>query len=208
MIPDYPTPAALWQAALADLRLRLTRATYDAWLQDSQVWLPASNQQQLVVAVRSPYAPAWLSQRLGTVIAATLTDLTGRPLPITFITHEDIKKGGQPASLSPLLTATQQGESPMTTQPTTTQTQLEQTLSPAATRVRIYSHVTQARFLHIEDTLAIGKLRFFGGSYERGEGMSAHVTCFVDTADARVILTALCEFQRNCIKTENSSVTV
>jgi hypothetical protein len=51
--------------------------------------------------------------------------------------------------------------------------------------------VTQARFLHIEDTLAIGKLRFFGGSYERGEGMSAHVTCFVNTADARVILTAL-----------------
>lgn len=59
------------------------------------------------------------------------------------------------------------------------------------TRVRIYSHITQSRFLHVEDTLAIGKLRLFGGNYRKGEGMNAYANAFVDIADARVIFGAL-----------------
>lgn len=59
------------------------------------------------------------------------------------------------------------------------------------TRVRIYSHMTQSRFLHIEDTLEIGKVRLFGGNYRKGEGMTAYAHAFVDIDDARVIFGAL-----------------
>src|SRR5690606_19629838 len=59
------------------------------------------------------------------------------------------------------------------------------------TRVRIHSHVTQSRFLHIEDALGIGKIRLFAGMYRRGEGLQQHAHHFVDIADARVVFGAL-----------------
>ena len=63
--------------------------------------------------------------------------------------------------------------------------------SPSPTRVRLYSHVTQSRFLHVEDALAIGKLRLFAGNYRKGQGMDTYAHAFVDIADARVIFSAL-----------------
>ena len=63
--------------------------------------------------------------------------------------------------------------------------------TPSPTRVRIYSHVTQSRFLHVEDALAIGKLRLFVGNYSKGQGMDTYANAFVDIADARVIFDAL-----------------
>jgi hypothetical protein len=51
--------------------------------------------------------------------------------------------------------------------------------------------MTQSRFLHIEDSLEIGKVRLFGGSYRKGEGMTAYAHAFVDIDDARVVFGAL-----------------
>ncbi|MCC6606232.1 MAG: hypothetical protein IT327_23700 [Anaerolineae bacterium] len=70
---------------------------------------------------------------------------------------------------------------------------LMNTPTPSPTRVRIHSHVTQSRFLHVEDALTIGKLRLFAGSYRKGQGMDAHGFSqhFIDLADARVIFWAL-----------------
>ncbi|MCP4284076.1 MAG: hypothetical protein GY792_06450, partial [Gammaproteobacteria bacterium] len=61
------------------------------------------------------------------------------------------------------------------------------------TRVRIHSHITQSRFLHVEDALNIGqgKIRLFAGRYRRSEGMEAHGFHFLDLADARIIFGAL-----------------
>lgn len=85
-----------------------------------------------------------------------------------------------PANITPELlnTLITQGDEPMTNQPN-------------PTRVRIYSHITQSRFLHVEDALAIGKLRLFGGNYRKGQGMTAYANAFVSIADARVIFSAL-----------------
>lgn len=59
------------------------------------------------------------------------------------------------------------------------------------TRVRIHSHVTQSRFLHVEDALGISKIRLFAGTYRRGEGLERHSHHFVDIADARIVFGAL-----------------
>jgi hypothetical protein len=60
-----------------------------------------------------------------------------------------------------------------------------------AARVRIYSHMTQSRFLHIEDSLVINKVRLFAGAYRKNKGMSTYANAFVNIADARVIFGAL-----------------
>ena len=62
---------------------------------------------------------------------------------------------------------------------------------PPLMRVRIHSHVTRSRFLHVEDSLAIGKIRLFAGVYERDRGLIQHSIHFVDIADARVVFRAL-----------------
>ena len=59
------------------------------------------------------------------------------------------------------------------------------------TCVRIYSHVAQSRFLHVEDALSIGKLRLFAGNYRNGQGMESYAHAFNDIHDARVIFGAL-----------------
>lgn len=59
------------------------------------------------------------------------------------------------------------------------------------TRVRIHSHVTQSRFLHVEDALGIGKIRLFAGTYRRGAGLQQHAHHFIDIPDARIVFGAL-----------------
>jgi hypothetical protein len=191
MTVPYTTPDALWQAALDELRLQMTRAAYDTWLGGSHVLLPASSEQQLVVAVRSPYAPAWLTQRLGKMIHITLADLAGRPVTVTYVTADGEPAShpvqpDQPALSTPI---TPQGETVMSNQ---SHPQAATALAAnGQTRVRLYSHVTQSRFLHIEDSLHIGKLRLFAGTYRRNEGMADHCHHFLDIPDARVIFAAL-----------------
>ena len=57
-------------------------------------------------------------------------------------------------------------------------------------RYRLFSHMIQSRFLHIEDALSQDKpkLRFFIGSFERGQGANATAYAFLDLDEARVIL--------------------
>lgn len=62
---------------------------------------------------------------------------------------------------------------------------------PSRTRVRLYSHVTKTRFLHVEDALSLGKVRLFAGTYSRGQGMSGHTSHYLDLADARIVFHAL-----------------
>lgn len=64
-------------------------------------------------------------------------------------------------------------------------------IPPPLMRVRIHSHVTRSRFLHVEDSLAIGKIRLFAGVYERDRGLIQHSIHFVDIADVRVVFGAL-----------------
>lgn len=75
----------LWQATLQELRLQMTRATFDLWLLGSAVVPESSTPLFLTIAVRSKYAPEWLTHRLHHVIARTLTTVAGYPVKFRFI---------------------------------------------------------------------------------------------------------------------------
>lgn len=70
------------------------------------------------------------------------------------------------------------------------------------TRVRIHSYVTKTKFLHFEDTLNIGKVRLFAGTYRQGQGMDAHAHHYIDIPDARVIFKAIARAEQNYKYTE------
>lgn len=95
-----------------------------------------------------------------------------------------------PELLNTLLT---EGDHPMSNQ-----------TPPSPTRVRIHSHITRSRFLHVEDALAIGKFRLFAGNYRKGQGMDkqGYAHAFVDIADARVIFGALARGEQGFVHNE------
>jgi hypothetical protein len=66
-------------------------------------------------------------------------------------------------------------------------------MDAAMDRPRLFSHLTRTRFLHIEDALEREKLRFFVGSFERGQGSNQTAYAFMDIEEARVILSDLAD---------------
>jgi chromosomal replication initiator protein len=76
-------PDLIWSAALGELQLQMTQATFDTWLRDSR--LLKYEDGIFVVGVKSGYAKDWLEHRLLATITRTLARLTGRTVEVRFI---------------------------------------------------------------------------------------------------------------------------
>ncbi|HIE39606.1 MAG TPA: chromosomal replication initiator protein DnaA, partial [Anaerolineae bacterium] len=63
----------IWQAALGELQLELTRATFDTWLRDAK--LVAYEDGAFIIGVTNAYARDWLANRLHPTIVRILTRL-------------------------------------------------------------------------------------------------------------------------------------
>jgi chromosomal replication initiator protein len=79
---DRTPPQQLWETALGELQLQVTRPNYDTWLRDT-VGL-RYDAGELVVGAPSDFATEWLSRKLRPLIAQTLTGIAGEPLPVNF----------------------------------------------------------------------------------------------------------------------------
>lgn len=77
-----PLPQQLWEAALGELQLQVTRPNYDTWLRDT-VGLRYEG-DGLVVGAPTDFAMAWLASKLRPLIAKTLSRLVGSPIPVSF----------------------------------------------------------------------------------------------------------------------------
>ncbi|MCP4422826.1 MAG: hypothetical protein GY805_39960 [Chloroflexi bacterium] len=180
-IPPSYSLHKLWQMALTELRSQMCAATFNLWLADSQVMAEVSTLNFIVVAVCNKFAEEWLTYRLRPVIVRAVSGIVGHTVDVIFTYKNYANKLEIPPNSK--LNLFIKGDNPMSTQ----QTPLPSTTS----RVRIHSHVTQSKFLHVEDALNIGKIRLFAGEYRKNSGMNAHSHHFIDLADARVIFAAL-----------------
>ena len=79
------SPEELWQLTLDELRLQMTRATFDQWLLGSVVVREASTPLSLTVAVRNRYAQEWLTNRLHNVIVRALAAVAGYRVQLRYI---------------------------------------------------------------------------------------------------------------------------
>ncbi|MDY6876270.1 MAG: chromosomal replication initiator protein DnaA [Chloroflexota bacterium] len=73
----------IWSAALGELELQMTQATFDTWLRDSR--LLKYEEGVFVIAVKSGYAKDWLEHRLLAIVKRTLARLTGRTVGVRFV---------------------------------------------------------------------------------------------------------------------------
>ncbi|RLC62781.1 MAG: chromosomal replication initiator protein DnaA [Chloroflexi bacterium] len=76
-------PEHIWSAALGELQLQMTQATFETWLRDSR--LLKYEDGTFVIGVKSGYAKDWLEHRLLATIKRTLARLTGRTVAVRFI---------------------------------------------------------------------------------------------------------------------------
>jgi chromosomal replication initiator protein len=72
----------LWDVALAELELQVTRPNYETWLKDS-IGLRFDD-GLFVVGAPNDFATEWLSTKLRPLIAKTLTGIIGHPVDVTF----------------------------------------------------------------------------------------------------------------------------
>jgi hypothetical protein len=79
------TPDQLWQVTLKELRLQMTRATFNQWLLGSAVVSEASTPFSLTVAVRNRYAQEWLTHRLREVVVRALAAVAGYQVQVHFV---------------------------------------------------------------------------------------------------------------------------
>jgi chromosomal replication initiator protein len=75
----------LWQAALGELQLQMTRATFDTWLRGSRA--VSYEAGTLTLHVQHAYAVDWLQNRLMTTIQRVLHRLAGHDVEIIFTTQ-------------------------------------------------------------------------------------------------------------------------
>ena len=72
----------LWEIALAELQLQVTRPNYETWLKDT-VAVRFDN-GHFVVGAPNDFATEWLSTKLRPLIAKTLSSIIGYPVEVTF----------------------------------------------------------------------------------------------------------------------------
>jgi hypothetical protein len=77
----------LWQRALKELRLQMTKATYQAWLAHSYVIESTNLTAGLIVAVRNAYAKEWLTHHLWNVANRTVSALAGHAVTVDFVVN-------------------------------------------------------------------------------------------------------------------------
>lgn len=83
--PLTPNAAHLWQAALGELQLQMTKATFDTWVKPTFALSYDMERSLLTVGVRNAYAKQWLENRLYGMIERTLNHVLNHPAEIRFV---------------------------------------------------------------------------------------------------------------------------
>jgi len=87
---DPLTVKHLWQAALGELQLAMTRAHYDTWFKDTSI--VSEEDDVYCIGVPNAFAREWLESKYRTQVRAVLQRLVGRTVDVRFLTVP----GGQP----------------------------------------------------------------------------------------------------------------
>src|SRR5256885_12874150 len=72
----------LWQTALGELQLLMTRANYETWLKQSEGL--GFDGEVLRVGVKSPFTQEALATRFAPLVRRTLANVVGRPLEVRY----------------------------------------------------------------------------------------------------------------------------
>jgi chromosomal replication initiator protein len=76
-------PEKVWQAALGELQLQMTKATFDTWVKQTHV--VAYEDGTFIIGVQNGFAKDWLENRLHATIQRTLVSILNRSVEVRFV---------------------------------------------------------------------------------------------------------------------------
>jgi hypothetical protein len=79
---DAHSPEKVWEAALGELQLQMTKATFETWIKRTQVL--GCEDGTYTIGVQNGFARDWLEQRLRSMIEHTLASIVGQPVAVEF----------------------------------------------------------------------------------------------------------------------------
>lgn len=109
-------PREVWEITRSQLRLQMTKGTYETWVRDT-TWL-AYEDGAFVIGVSNAYAKDWLSLRLRPMIKRTLASIIGRAVDVSFIVQPTPVNDEPQAPPVPLLELDSHVEVAVTEKPT------------------------------------------------------------------------------------------
>jgi chromosomal replication initiator protein len=86
----------IWQAALGELQLQMTKPTFDTWLKNTSAI--SYEDGTIIIGVHNAYAKDWLENRLMSIVKRTLMGIVDRTVEVKFIV--DAKPAKEDPSLS------------------------------------------------------------------------------------------------------------
>jgi hypothetical protein len=81
----------IWQAALGELQLQMTKATFDTWVRNTR--LLSCLDDVFVIGAQNAFARDWLENRLLTTVKRTLVGIVGHPVEVQFMLEESPGEG-------------------------------------------------------------------------------------------------------------------
>jgi hypothetical protein len=81
------TADQIWQAALKELQLQMTKATFDTWVKNT--WAISQKEGTFIVGVHDASTRDWLENRLLTTVERTLVGIIGHPVDVKFAVLEE-----------------------------------------------------------------------------------------------------------------------
>jgi len=72
----------IWQAALGELQLQMTKATFDTWVKNTHV--VSYEDGTFIIGVHNAFTKDWLENRLLTTVKRTLVGIVGRSVEVKF----------------------------------------------------------------------------------------------------------------------------
>jgi len=90
------SPKEIWEAALGELQVQVTRPNFDTWLKDTE----GINYRDEVFVVGAPnaFVAEWLGSRLQSQIKKVLAGITGNHIEIKFVVKSPTPGNAQPAA--------------------------------------------------------------------------------------------------------------
>jgi chromosomal replication initiator protein len=88
----------IWQAALGELQVQITKANFDTWLKDTE-GLKYHN-ELFIIAAPNAFVAEWLGSRLLSLIKKTLANIIGNQVEINFVIKSPAPLGVQAAAVS------------------------------------------------------------------------------------------------------------
>ena len=77
-----PTAQRIWNAALGQLQIHVTRPNYDTWLKDTEGL--SLGDGRFVVGVPSEFVKEWLGTRMKSLVSQTVGGIMGQPMEVAF----------------------------------------------------------------------------------------------------------------------------